>query len=155
MTFSKRATSTSAAAFVLGAAAVYGALPGHAASTINLTAHQTSFGLTQPSKDFNVGDGFALSETLTNTSDGSAAGYDAVTCTVVQVLNAAKHEGVEQCEGTFRLRNGTITAQGLHWDNGSASRVAVTGGTGAYEGAKGDLLITGGQKGTTLTITLQ
>ncbi|GAC1610590.1 MAG: hypothetical protein NVS3B26_18180 [Mycobacteriales bacterium] len=156
MNISKRALTTAAAVIAMGAVTVYGALPGNAASTIKITSHQTTFGLTQAaSRGFNVGDGFAFSDSLKNTSDGSAAGYDAVTCTVVRVINAAKHEGVEQCVGTFRLKNGTITAQGLHWDNGSTTRVAVTGGTGAYEGAKGDILIPGTQGDTNLTITLQ
>jgi hypothetical protein len=56
---------------------------------------------------------------------------------------AAKRQQTE-CEETFTLSGGTITAQGLHARTALAAhalpfRDAVTGGTGRYFGARGDL----------------
>ena len=105
---------------------------------------------------FSVGDTASFYSTLTNTSDGTAAGYDTVHCVVERVLSAASQSGVLQCFATVRLQSGTLSVQGNLWQNNTSSRLAVTGGTGAYEGAKGNVVVPPGDSETTkLTITLQ
>ena len=114
----------------------------NAASTIRLNAIEVTAGTNHANgTGYAVGDGLAYSERLTDASTGSASGYDVVSCTVVRVLNEVKRAGVLQCNLTARLKNGTVAAQGIVWQNGSDSRLAVTGGTGAYDGAAGSLLV--------------
>lgn len=128
-----------------------------AASTIRLDATEVTSGTNHASgTGYAVGDGLAYSEKLTDAATGGVAGYDAVNCTVVRIVNAAKRAGVLQCNLTARLKDGTLTAQGIVWQNGSDSRLAVTGGTGTYDGAAGNLLVSSPNVDTTqLTFTLQ
>ena len=157
MKLSNRLMASGAAGIALAASAIYVAAPGHAATTIKVTEKQVTFGLSDAApKGFSVGDTASFYNTLTNTSDGTPAGYDTVQCVVERVLNAANHSAVLQCFGTVRLQSGTITVQGNLWQNNTSSRLAVTGGTGAYEGAQGNLVVPPGQSETTkLTITLR
>ena len=129
----------------------------NAASTIMVTATEATSGTNHANgPGYRVGDVIAYSDTLKDTATGSAAGYDAVACTVVRVLNSVKRAGVLECDLTARLKNGTLTAQGFVWQNGSDSRLAVTGGTGAYDGATGNLHVSSPSVDTTqLTFTLQ
>ena len=50
-----------------------------------------------------------------------------------------------QCVATIRLRNGQITVQGLNEFQGQGDpgpfRFAITGGTGAYSGASGEVVV--------------
>jgi hypothetical protein len=157
MDVSKRLLTGFTGLAALGAAALFVALPGNAATTIKVTEKQVTFGLNDTApKGFSVGDVATFTNSLTNTSDGSPAGYDTVQCVVERVLNAAKQEALLQCFATVRLARGTLTVQGNLWQNNTASTLAVTGGTGAYEGAKGNVVIPSTTSETTrLTITLQ
>jgi hypothetical protein len=59
-------------------------------------------------------------------------------CVIVKPGKAHNHE--EYCAVAYRLKGGVITAAtGLLGDTGKVS-AAVTGGTGAYEGARGSLI---------------
>lgn len=82
-------------------------------------------------------------------------GVHAVVCTVVHVTSG----GVTfQCVGTFSLRRGQITLQGLVEIQGEDDRGpwtgAITGGTGAYRGARGEA-VTRGVNDTTSSYELR
>jgi hypothetical protein len=153
----KRLLTAGTGLVALGAAALYVALPGNAATTIKVTEKQVTFALDDVApKGFSVGDTVTLSNSLTDTSDGSAAGYDTVQCVVERVLNPVRESGLLQCFATVRLARGTLTVQGNLWQNNTSSTLAVTGGTGAYEGAKGNVALPPQTNaGNQLTITLQ
>ena len=50
--------------------------------------------------------------------------------------------GKLQCQGTFKLLGGTITGSALIPNNeptGSTDHIAITGGTGTFRGASGEI----------------
>ncbi|MEA2450008.1 MAG: hypothetical protein QOG63_1940 [Thermoleophilaceae bacterium] len=60
------------------------------------------------------------------------------------------------CNATIKLRDGTLTAQGVLPRSGSLHEVlAITGGTGAYNGATGTLTSDTSRGGTTNTFRLR
>jgi hypothetical protein len=71
--------------------------------------------------------------------EGETIGHDGGTCTVVSVEEPRVPEF--QCIATLWFEEGQITAQGLVQFNGEPFQVAVTGGTGAYDGAAGHISI--------------
>jgi hypothetical protein len=81
-----------------------------------------------------IGDMFVFSSTLTR--HGRTVGHAGVVCTVVSMDPAEA-----QCLGTASFRNGQITVQGLVPDASSRFDLAITGGTGRYEGAGGTLTV--------------
>lgn len=56
------------------------------------------------------------------------------------------------CHGVYHLKDGDILAGGL--PSGDPTRLAVTGGTGAYAGARGTVTSTEARGGSTTTIEL-
>ena len=84
--------------------------------------------------DFSLGDSFIFSSELTR--NGDKVGHSGVVCTVTSAVM-----GEFQCLGTAQFRHGSITVQGLVGTQGDPSRLAITGGTGAFEGAEGTLLV--------------
>jgi hypothetical protein len=79
---------------------------------------------------------------------GDDTGYDRGVCTVVgkpQIL----------CTLQVQLSKGTLTAQGMLPERANKTPVAITGGTGAYDGARGTALATDHGNGQTdIDITL-
>jgi hypothetical protein len=79
---------------------------------------------------------------------GDDTGYDRAVCTVVgkpQLL----------CTVQVQLSKGTLTVQGMLPERADKTPVAVTGGTGAYNGARGTALVTDHANGQTdVDITL-
>jgi hypothetical protein len=64
-------------------------------------------------------------------------GHEGAVCTVT---SAARQEA--QCVATFSLRGGQITAQALvHLGTLTPYAVAVTGGSGKYQGAEGEIQV--------------
>jgi hypothetical protein len=66
---------------------------------------------------------------------GDDTGYDRAVCTVVgrpQLL----------CTIQVQLAKGTLTVQGMLPERANRTPVAITGGTGAYDGARGTALVT-------------
>lgn len=110
-------------------------------NTLRLTATQTAdefldFGAPGPS----TGDQIVFADTLKR--DGRNAGEDGGSCTVTTV------DGYDSltanCVATLRLHRGQITVQGLVTFNDEGDRpftVAITGGTGAYRGASGEMRV--------------
>ena len=79
------------------------------------------------------GDEFIFSSPLYDES-GARAGLVAIHCTVE--VGAARN--LADCQGTAKLKDGTLAVSGLSGDS-RKTVVAVTGGTGAYEGARGSV----------------
>jgi hypothetical protein len=72
---------------------------------------------------------------------GAAAGRRYLACAVTQTAPSIE-KALYFCQVTYVLAHGTITAAGVVHLNGT-STAAVTGGTGAYAGARGSLVSSG------------
>lgn len=94
-----------------------------------------------------VGDMFVFASPLFDAANESRVGRLASTCTVVK--RGSFDTAGFQCATSFRLRDGTIEAQGLSGFGQTSVRFAVVGGTEAYEGARGTF--TGTTSGRTST----
>ena len=123
------------------------------------------------------GDESIINDQLTSThlaGHGASAGYpiigyDSGTCTFTRVSpdsqpsNSAFDTTLEDCAVTAFLPNGSITVQGVITTRSGTPQpatLAVTGGTGSFNGANGTLRVTfgsqyQGQQYKTLTITVQ
>jgi hypothetical protein len=82
-----------------------------------------------------LGDMFVLASPLFDAANERRVGRLASTCTVIK--RGSFDTAGFQCATSFRLREGTIEAQGLSGFGRTAVRFAVVGGTQAYEGARG------------------
>jgi hypothetical protein len=78
-----------------------------------------------------------------------------VVCTVTHAM-APYDVLTYNCVGTLSLRRGQITAQGLlevqGEDDTGPWTVAITGGTGAYRGASGEIRVRGTDAGNNYTV---
>lgn len=83
--------------------------------------------------DFSLGDSFVFSAKLMR--HGKKVGHAGVVCTITSV----KRE-MSQCAGTVTLRRGQIAVQGLTTAD-EEFPLPITGGTGAFEGAGGTLVV--------------
>jgi hypothetical protein len=93
------------------------------------------------------GDRFGFGSTVTGDDTGVGRGV----CTVIGTTQAP-------CNVQERLAKGTLSAQGLVSLSGRANKspFTVTGGTGAYDGARGSALVTDVNSTTTdIQITLR
>jgi allene oxide cyclase-like protein len=75
--------------------------------------------------------------------DGKKVGTSDLQCTMVR-LDLAKHFFAAQCFNTTVLPDGQITAQGYVTSNEIEKvpfKQAITGGTGAYRNARGELTV--------------
>jgi len=94
---------------------------------------------------FSLGDEIVLSDDLRTAKGGASIGSDGGVCTVVRVDNAATATGTLQCPVTLSLRDGQLFTVGLvHLANGGLTGtqvVAVSGGTGAFRAAQGELAL--------------
>lgn len=107
----------------------------------------------RPVGSASLGDEFFLSQSL---SEGGAVVGNAVTnCTFVRVVRdgtAATPLAVSvQCGGVARIGPDVLTFQGLNSftpNSPTQSRFVVTGGTGAFADAKGEVRVTETGKGT-------
>jgi hypothetical protein len=80
-----------------------------------------------------AGDSFLFSANLYD-AGGAKVGYVAVQCTIMPGPAHAQ----PNCVGTAKLKDGTITVAGLSGVS-NTTIVSITGGTGAYEGARGSV----------------
>ena len=85
-------------------------------------------------KDLSLGDQFIFTSDLTK--HGRSVGHTGVVCTVT---STAREES--QCLGTASFRRGQITIQGLVAGEPDVFEFPITGGSGAYEGAGGTLVV--------------
>jgi hypothetical protein len=85
--------------------------------------------------DFSLGDEFVFTSDLTK--HGTSVGHTGVVCTVTSVERSES-----QCVGTASFSRGQIAIQGLLAGEPERFAFPITGGTGAYEGASGTLVVT-------------
>jgi opacity protein-like surface antigen len=133
MTNHKLTTAVAVAAAL--AAGAIGAATGSAQSAAPSTLHLVSttqgrVGFFPHHKRVRQGDRFGFGQKVT----GSDSGISRVLCTAIgnQLM----------CTVQLRLSHGTLTAQGFIPQHSHRNPVAVTGGTGAYDGARGTAFAT-------------
>jgi|SRR5215217_2860684 len=139
--------AASATALVL---AVAGTAQGPTPKTIELLEQGLQFTeVRNPPKGLSQGDAAVYRAKLKDSS-GQAVGSDHSSC----VITKAGNHPVALCTDSFFLRDGRITAVGgVNLDR--AQLLPVVGGTGAYEGAQGTVLIEAGRRRTVLTFNLK
>jgi hypothetical protein len=99
--------------------------------------------LTQSQASLTLGDRIIMNDVLLQ--DGSAVGYASGLCTITDTA------GVEICNVTFVLSDGTISAQFANTPP-PEKLFAIAAGTGAYLGAEGHgILVEAGDETGTLT----
>ena len=88
---------------------------------------------------FGVGDQFVFADDLFRLDKGRPTGEDGGSCTVVRADQAAQTSTVN-CVATFSFPRGQVTVQGLVTFTAQERpfTVAVTGGTGRYQGVGGE-----------------
>ena len=94
---------------------------------------------------FSLGDQIVLSDDLLTAKGGTKVGFDGGVCTVVRVDQATSATGTLQCPVTLSLNGAQLFTVGLvRIANGALTgtqTVAVSGGTGRFRGAQGELAI--------------
>ena len=133
--------TTSAAALCLASGPVLAASAGTpvtGSQTIGLVARQVSATFFpvpgQTGHQLVSGDQLVFTESLTR--NGASYGHDAIHCVIVTAADAV-------CVGAFELPGGQLTIAGDAGNVNShgSKTVAVTGGTGRYQGARGQLTV--------------
>jgi dirigent-like protein len=82
-----------------------------------------------------------------DTISGDDTGYDRGACTIVgQSL---------LCNVQVQLSKGTLSVQGIVPQRANNTPMAITGGTGAYDGARGTALVTDHANTTDVTVMLR
>jgi hypothetical protein len=146
---------TAALAAIAGLAAVGGSSgaqpPAPPTGTLELLSldRETRFKFvdTPPRRRQNAGDTILISGRLRdNSNTPSGQFYASFATTPSRGL-------VSQGSGTFRLRNGQIVAAGTIDDAGRTDTLAIVGGTGAFTGARGTLVITETRRMTQFAFT--
>ncbi|HTU94997.1 MAG TPA: dirigent protein [Solirubrobacteraceae bacterium] len=124
-----------ASALALAAAAPAYAKTAHASGT---TVHVIEHAITDTEvpgvggKDVK-GNILTFNNPVFNTANTKQVGHDEGFCTRLQVKL-----GIWECLWTTFLKGGQITVQGPYYDKRN-SVLSITGGTGAYEGARGQM----------------
>jgi Allene oxide cyclase barrel like domain len=131
-----------AAALAVAALAVAGSAQAHDGRTIKLVeAHpdlQPTFvdtGKPGPS----VGDVVVARDGVSRESGASAGTFTQV-CTLVE-LGSNPLTSTYECSGSIVLKGGTITMQGPFVPAQPEGTAAITGGTGDYRGARGEIVV--------------
>ena len=110
----------------------------HAKSTktIHVIEHLTNvaIGDVPPAGD-SVGDQLVFHDPLFDAADKHQVGQNNGDCVRTVVGQ------VYECFATFFLSAGQITLQGPFYSNGADSIIAITGGTGAYQEARGQMRV--------------
>jgi hypothetical protein len=95
-----------------------------------------------------LGDEFVFADDLFDHKGGKKVGTDGVVCTIVRLEPPNKPtEATLQCQATISLSGGQITVQGLFTTPTADNELpppfdlAVTGGTGEFEGASGHITV--------------
>jgi hypothetical protein len=120
------------AAIAATAFATTGSAQSQAATSLHLiSTAQESIGFTPEHHQPRPGDRFGAGDAIT----GDDTGIDRVICTVIDKDHA-------MCTAVAQLSKGTLTAESLVSFEPGKTRYAITGGTGAYEGASGTAVVT-------------
>lgn len=129
---------TAAVMLILAAAGTAGGTAAKRSLTLQLVEKAYGFNFVDnpPRQGFNapplMGDQFAVSSAL-QTGSGSHAGFLDASCIVTR--GGANGAGV--CTGIFSLKGGLIAGIAKTTFNSDTTIIAITGGTGAYEGVTG------------------
>jgi hypothetical protein len=124
--------------------------------TITLASHTKSVKVVDlaPRGKSSAGDLLVSTSILRNT-DGARVGTGYLTCNVTRRARTFESANFE-CAGTAKLNDGSITYAGNVRLAAKEITVAVTGGTGAYDGASGQFVNTStGDSDSTQVITLK
>ncbi|MDP8909784.1 MAG: hypothetical protein M3N47_11885 [Chloroflexota bacterium] len=146
-TMNRGAIALTAALATIATAALLatsGSAQGPAATSLHLVGTDqkgTGFG---SHRDLRPGDRFAIGHKI----KGDDTGIDRAICTYVG-------KGYTLCTNAFRLSKGTLYIEGLVQGEPNKSPYAVTGGTGAYDGARGTAIVTAGRAPEDIRITLR
>jgi hypothetical protein len=113
-----------------GAAAATGSAQSAPATLHLVSATQRSVGFFPHHKRIRQGDRFGFGQAVT----GSDRGISRILCTAIgrQLM----------CTIQLRLAHGDLTAQGFVPEHANHTPFAITGGTGAYDGARGTAFAT-------------
>ena len=115
-----------------------------AGKTLNLVAHTVKKAGFFPKGRPHQGDRFGFGDTIS----GDDTGLDRGVCTFVG--------GKSLCNIEAQLSKGSLSLQGFVFGKLSNTPIAITGGTGAYDGASGTALVTQVSKSTTnINVTLK
>ena len=148
-------STTLALLLLLGGVAIAGAAPmakpaEPKAKTLRFDVRFSPFHLVDADGDgaTSLGDYTVFHDILLR--DGQQVGDEGGTCPIVDI-----QQGLIHCTGTIRLPGGQLTFQGLT-TTAPTKLVAITGGTGRYQGAGGEAtLVEFGDDTGTLTIRLR
>jgi hypothetical protein len=122
-----------AAVVLLSAAALAVPAAGAAAAEMTVVEHATTDAVTDTgAKDDSAGDILTFANEVFDADNKASVGSDNGWC--VRTVPGKAWE----CFWTLELKDGQITVEGPFLDAGD-SMLAVTGGTGAYAGAKGEM----------------
>ena len=121
--------------------------------TFKLTEHDGPFHFVDlppqngPGRTVSAGDLVILTNPLTG-RDGARAGTLHAVCTVTDPRSSVE-TAIFQCNGSYVLRRGTLAVSAIGPVAGASTlRIAVTGGTGAYAGARGTVVSHRGRSGS-------
>jgi hypothetical protein len=129
------ATAALALAVFAGAAPSYARTARATGRTVHVIEHaitDTEVPLAPGGKDVK-GDILTFNNPVFNTADKKQVGHDEGFCTRLEVKL-----GIWECLWTTFLKGGQITVQGPFYDTRN-STLSITGGTGVYEGARGQM----------------
>lgn len=97
-----------------------------------------------------AGDSLVFANDIYDSDDANKVGSDQGSCTRVKAASTdGGNDGVWECAWTVMLADGNIAVQGPSVDDGTSTTLSITGGTGNYSGASGEMLlepIDGGEK---------
>jgi allene oxide cyclase len=141
------ALSTAIAALLVAGGLLTGTFtvaPTKAAQEIVVIEHATTDATVDLGEEGDsVGDTLVFSNEVYDSEDANVVGSDQGSC-----VRTKKGEAWE-CTFTVSLEDGAIVVQGGLYDDGRDSTLAITGGTGSYNGATGEMTLSardGGDK---------
>ena len=139
-------------ALTLGAIALATPTAAHGPQTFNLRAdnQQTKTIRVAPAR-VTLGDEQVTSGVLVDVN-GQRAGTFGITCTQIAVY---PQYTLERCDGWGQLTGGQLTIAGISQSNTSHATWAITGGTGSYQTARGEIQLNQlNNHQTAVTVTL-
>jgi hypothetical protein len=107
-------------------------------TTLNLIEHaetDTVRHIGPPKEEDSVGDVLAFANPVFDEADKKQVGSDNGSCIRTAVGKAW------ECIWTLKLDEGQLTVEGPFYDGGKTSQLAITGGTGSYEDASGEMTL--------------
>lgn len=111
--------------------ATAGSAQGTAPTSLHLVSKQQNTVGFGPNHRSRPGDVFGFGDKVT----GDDTGYDRGTCTLF-----GKHQAL--CTVVLKLSKGTLNLEAITPSHNNKTPWAITGGTGAYNGARGTALVT-------------